>query len=86
MPESKRISQGSLADVWRIVPKESRLGPKVFERICEMESSESARLTYDYITQQPMIKYMPGPIHDMPCGRVKYEIMGCVRNILGHTW
>ena len=61
------------------------VGSNVFERICEIESSESTRLTYDYITQRLIIKCKPGAIHGVACARVIYGIMECVRNIPGHT-
>ena len=59
--------------------------PNVFEKICQVETSESTRLTYDYMTQQMIVKCMPGAIHDIPCARLIYEIIECVCNIPGHT-
>ena len=61
------------------------VGSSVFERICEIEFSEPTRLTYDYITQQLIIKCMPGTVHEIACARVVDEIKECIRNIPGQT-
>ena len=38
-----------------------------------------------YLTQQLIVKYMPGATHEIPCARLIYRVIECVRNTPGHT-
>ena len=65
----------------------TNVSPTDFQRICHIhrEVSKSSRTTYDFVKQQLIVRFMPGPVHDTVGAELYNSIRDTIIQLSGHT-
>lgn len=65
----------------------TNLSPTDFQRICHIhrQVSKSARITYDFVKKQLIVRFMPGPVHDSVGAELYHSIRDTILQLPGHN-